>query len=106
MLYKLVNKNTNEVQEVIWTVAKKEQFLKDNPDWYNCLDKVPTFKLVGDGWYANARNEKLRGQDALDNAMRERDALEHDFNHHKGKYKRANYLHDKAEDKAHKMMDN
>lgn len=104
MLFKLVNKNTNEVQEVIWTVAEKEKFLSENPDWYNCLDKVPTFVLKGEGWFKNSRNTNLKGQDALDNALRERDAIDDDVQNKRGKFGKADYHYQKASEKIQKEM--
>ena len=104
MLYKLVNKKTNEVKEVIWTIAEKEKYLSENPEWFNCLDKVPTFILKGQGWFSTSRNESLKGQAALDNALAERDAVQHDFEHSNGQYRRANYLHEKASEKIEKEI--
>lgn len=50
MIYKLLNKKTKEVKEVILSVKEKEKFLKENPDWVNVIDSPSAIHFKGSGW--------------------------------------------------------
>ena len=102
MLYQFKNKTTGEVVEKIMKVSERDQYVKEHPELEQVFDSVPTVKYVGCGWEKNERNPFAKKQDALDNANREYDALQHDFEKGRGIYKKVNDEYKRQEDKMHK----
>lgn len=102
MLYEFKNKKTGEKEERIMRVAQRDQYLKDNPHLEQTCNSVPTVKYIGCGWEKNERNPYAKGIDANDNAQREYDALDHDFQKGRGVYKKVNDERARQEEKMYK----